>query len=299
VIYPALQQSNYWRDSVKSMEMRLAELGIRYDLQKFYSRPSGDFRLQMKQLADALKTNPDYIALSVDDDNMIRAISSVLTRGKPKIIVQNLTTPLKQWDQTPPMMYVGFDHQEGAGIIADHYSSVFPAGANYILLYGAQGSVSTLRGDSFENYANYRGFKPVAKFYTDFSAEKAYNAVVGALKKHPETNFIYACSTDVAIGASKALAENGLSGKVLVNGWGGTLNELELIKKNMLDFTVMRINDDNGVAIAEAVKMDISGESDSIPKIFSGEMLIVTKEMDNQVIDQLIERALRFSSKNQ
>jgi autoinducer 2-binding protein LuxP len=57
------------------------------------------------------------------------------------------------------------------------------------------------------------------------------------------------------------------------------------------------MNDDNGVAIAEAVKMDMSGQSKNIPLIFSGEFVIATKDMSQKELDKLTERALRYSGK--
>lgn len=221
----------------------------------------------------------------------------MLGKKYPKIFIQNLTTPLKQWEMNPPYMYVGFDHIEGAKIIANQYSEMFPKGANYILLYGSKGTVSTLRGGGFESYALAKGFIPTAKFYTDFNADKAYSSVMDALKRYPNISFIYACSTDIAIGASKAIEELGLTNKVMVNGWGGTLKELELIKQDKLDFTVMRMNDDNGVAIAEAIKFDLLNKPEMSPRIFSGEFVTVTKDMTDKDIDTLTERALRYSGK--
>ncbi len=35
-IYPGIQKSNYWKDSVTSMEMRLDELGIRHETSRFF-----------------------------------------------------------------------------------------------------------------------------------------------------------------------------------------------------------------------------------------------------------------------
>ena len=182
VVYPAIQQSSYWRDSVKSMTARLDESGIKYELLKYYSRPSGNYRLQAMHLNEASKGNMDYIILSVDNSNVRRLIPALLTKDKPKIMIQNLTTPIKNWDAHKPFMYVGFDHIEGSKMIAEHYSKMFPEGANYLLLYGSKGTVSTLRGGGFESYGLSKGFVPVAKYYTDFDFQKSYKATKSALK---------------------------------------------------------------------------------------------------------------------
>jgi len=297
VVYPAIQQSNYWRDSVKSIDARLDELGIRHEIVKYFSRPSGDYRLQTLQISEASRSDADYIVLSIDNPNIRRLIPSLVAKSKPKIIIQNLTTPLKKWKKHQPFMYVGFDHVHGSKLIADEYGRIFRSGAKYALLYGTKGSVSDQRGGGFESYALSKGFVAVAKYYTDFSADSAYAATKAALKKHSDLSFIYSCSTDIAIGASKAVNDAGLTGKVLVNGWGGTLNEINLLKKKLIDLTVVRMNDDNGIAIAEAIKMDISGQSNKVPRIFSGKFTIATKDMSQKDIEKTIERALRYSGR--
>jgi autoinducer 2-binding protein LuxP len=297
VIYPAIQRSDYWRFSVRSMEKRLEELGVNYEILRYFSKPSGDSRLQVSQIADAIKKKADYIAVSVDNQNIKRHISSILIKGKPKVFIQNLTTPLTHWLDNPPLMYVGFDHIEGAKKIADHYVKHFSNGAKYLMLYGSKGTVSKLRGEGFESYSSTKGFTPVAKFYTDFDSEKAYQATINTLKKHSDISFIYACSTDIAAGAARALKEKGLSQKIMLNGWGGTELELDLIKKKELDFTVMRINDDNGIAIAEAVKFDIEDRSKAVPAVFSGEFVTVSKEMANEEIEKLRKKAFRYSGR--
>lgn len=52
-IYPGIQKSNYWKDSVTSMEMRLDELGIRHETSRFFSvnrRGISDYRLNNWQM---------------------------------------------------------------------------------------------------------------------------------------------------------------------------------------------------------------------------------------------------------
>jgi len=296
-IYPGIQKSDYWRSSVKAMSKRLDELNIPHEILTYFSKPSGNFRRQALQLSEVLKSDVDYVAVSVDNENIKRLITATLASGKPKVFIQNLTTPFERWEDTPPFMYVGFDHLQGARMIAEKYSSLFPDGASYLMLYGSNGTVSEQRGKGFELYALSKGLSPVAKFYTNFSSEKAYDSVMKSLKRGDKFSFIYACSTDIAIGAAKALEDAGLTGEIALNGWGGAKQELELIKIGKLDFTIMRMTDDSGVAIAEAIKMDMIGETDKTPRIFSGEFATITSDMNPDIINRLTERALRYSGR--
>ena len=108
-------------------------------------------------------------------------------------------------------------------------------------------------------------------------------------------DFIYSCSTDIALGVIDAIETLGLQGKVQTNGWGGGSQELEEIAKGRLAVTVMRMNDDNGVAMAEAIALDQLGRSDDVPLVYSGEFALVTQAHDAAKIDALKNRAFRYS----
>ncbi|MCA1981223.1 MAG: hypothetical protein LDL10_06770, partial [Calditerrivibrio sp.] len=153
------------------------------------------------------------------------------------------------------------------------------------------GYVSKMRGDSFINLVSNKHIL-VASHITDGKKDKA-KQFVSTFKKISEVAYIYSCSTDVSIGAYEALSQLGLKNKIAINGWGGGEKELEMILNKQLDVTVMRMNDDNGVAMAEAIKLDIIGEE--VPTIFSGKLVLVEKDMKESQIQKLKERAFRYS----
>ncbi|MCP4669783.1 MAG: substrate-binding domain-containing protein, partial [Desulfobacula sp.] len=257
---PLKQVSDYWRRSIDSFKGRMDEIGLDYVIEEFSTKV--DETRKLKQcIQSALEIEPDYLVLTPNDPDDKIAISRLLGRSDVKVIVQNVTSPVDEWKATPPFMYLGFDQPTGAKLIAAEYIKRFKKGKNikYAMLYHVQGNqVSQLRGDFFnEIIDNQTSFKLVAENYTGGNREKARNAALKIIDKHPDINFIHACSTDIAFGALDALKKRKLLGKILVNGWGGGANELKSLLSKELDFTVMRMNDDNGVAMAEAIRMDI------------------------------------------
>ncbi len=62
-----------------------------------------------------------------------------------------------------------------------------------------------------------------------------------------------------------------------------------------LDLTVMRINDDNGIAMAEAIKLDQLGQQARIPHIFAGDIELLDKEQSRAEINELIKQSFRLS----
>ncbi len=296
MVYPGDQISDYWRRSKDSFEKRMKEIGVEYELYDHFTKPSIEVSKQAKVLFEALSNDTDYLIFTLDVNKHYKFISNLLFRKKPKLLLQNITTPLKSFRQNQPFLYVGFDHATGSKVLAEQYIKEVGTNGNYAVLYGTKGYVSYMRGDTFiDHMSKNTNLKMVASYYTDFNKEKSKQATYDLLKNNKDLKFIYACSTDTALGAIEVLKEKNLLGKIKVNGWGGGSSELESIEKGEMDFTVMRMNDDNGVAMAEAIKLDISSKTKDVPLIYSGEFKLVKKGISDKELEVLKNRAFRYS----
>ena len=299
MVYPGEQVSDYWRRSKSSFEARLKELGIKYELKDHFSKPSIEMNKQAKALFEALNSDVDYLIFTLDVKKHLKFINTILNRKKPKLILQNITTPLKSLKNNQPFLYDGFDHAIGARILAKEYIKQIGKKGSYAVLYGTTGYVSYMRGDTFIDYLNKNSqLKMVDSYYTDFNKQKAKLATLDIIKNHKDIKFIYACSTDIALGAIEAIKEKNLIGKIQINGWGGGSCELQAIQDNLMDFTVMRMNDDNGVAMAEAIKFDILNKANEVPLVYSGDFKLVKKGIDLKELNKMKKRAFRYSGEN-
>ncbi len=296
IVYPGEQVSDYWRRSLQSFIGRMQELAIDYEISEYFTKGGGvETRIQEKLLKEALAKNPDYLVFTLDVNRHKRLIERILAKGRPRLFLQNITTPLVAWEENQPF-YVGFDHVIGTRMLADYFLRKFGSQGSYGLLYYSQGYVSRMRGDTFHDYMHQgNGPRLAASFYTDGSRENARKAVARSLGNVPDLQFIYACSTDVALGAVDGLKEAGTSTRIAVNGWGGGSAELAALAKGDLDVTVMRMNDDNGVAMAEAIRLELLGRKKDVPTIFSGEFILVTGENSPEELNALRHRAFRYS----
>ncbi len=295
---PLKQVSDYWRRSIDSFKARMNEIGLKYEVNEFSTKVDENRKLrECVQLA--LKTKPDYLVLTPNDPGDEIVISRLLTRRDTKIIIQNMTRPTNSWKDNPPMMYVGFDHTVGATIIAEEFIARLQEkeSVKYAMLYHIQDNqVSQLRGDFFNQIIQQKtNFKLVSEYYTDGNRKKAYEDTLKILETHPDIDFIHACSTDIAFGVLDALKEKKQHNNVLVNGWGGGANELKSIVNGGLHFTVMRMNDDNGVAMAEAIRLDLGAKPLLNPIIYSGDMILVRQGMSMEQIMAFKKRAFRYS----
>lgn len=300
VICPGLQISDYWRRSIAAFEHRLKRLGVQYQLDKHFTKPGIDLNEQSKLLKQSLGDNTDYLLFTLDALKHQKLIEQVMTQSQIKIILQNITTPLKAFGTQQPFLYVGFDHIIGTQLLIQEYQKRFPTGGNYAILYGTQGYVSQMRGGVFESFMNASsGYQLQDSYYVNFDRALAKAATQQLIKDHQQDqsplDFIYATSTDIALGTLDALTELGLEQNITVNGWGGGSSELNQLKAKSLDFTVMRMNDDNGVAMAEAIGMDLLGETAQVPTIYSGSFRLVTQDTKPKQLQRFEERAFRYS----
>lgn len=290
VLYPGNQLTDYWRRSQQSFEARMKELHIDYEIKAIFV-DENDVKMMEAKLKELLNLESDYLFFTLNIDGHKKLISQLISQQKPKLILQNITTPLKEWGENQPFMYVGFDHIEGTKLLATYFQEKFPKGSRYLMLYHNQGYVSQMRGDSFINMMS-NTHRLDGAFYTYVNKDIAKKIVLD-YKNIEQIDFIYNCSTDISIGASEALDELKYQNKIIINGWGGGTAELEMIEHKKLDVTVMRMNDDNGVAMAEAIKLDLLHQK--VPLIYSGQFEIVDTTTSKERIEALKQRAFRYS----
>lgn len=302
MIYPGADRSDYWVRSVSSFSSRMDELNISFELNEFFSLPGTiDQDIQESQINEALEKDPDYLVFTLDLQRHKELIEQIITIGRPKIILQNITTPLKEWEENQPFLYVGFSHNLGTTtILGPEYLNRVGTEGSYGMLYFGRGFVSEQRGDSFIQYMrDNSNIKLKSAFYTDGQFEKSKTATEQLIIENPQIDFIYACSTTIALAAVEVLEERGLKDRILVNGWGGGSAELDSIAQGKLDFTVMRMNDDNGVAMAEAIKLDLLDKTEKVPTVYSGNFVLVTQETDSEMLTTLKKRAFRYSGNDE
>ncbi|MGF1908497.1 autoinducer 2-binding periplasmic protein LuxP [Vibrio kasasachensis] len=293
VVYPGQQLSDYWVRNIKAFEARMDELGIKYTINQVFTRPSLDAKQQSLSLLEAVQNKSDYLIFTLDTTRHRKFIEHVLSSTDTKLILQNITTPVRAWSDQQPFMYVGFDHMLGTHALESYYKKNSEAGSKYSVLYFSEGYVSDARGDTFiESMSHHGSYKLASSFYTKANQESGYKSALTAISKDPDIDFIYACSTDVALGAVDALKQLKRT-DIMVNGWGGGSAELEAIDRGELDVTIMRMNDDTGVAMAEAIKWDLEGKS--VPTVYSGDFELVTSNDSKESIERFKRRAFRYS----
>lgn len=295
LIYPGLQISDYWQRSLASFEKRLQELGVAYELSARFTPPDTNIDAQLEHIVKEINNDTDYLVFTLTTKRHEKVIEQLIREKNIKLILQNITTPIRRLGANQPFLYVGFDHFKGTKLLADYFLKEFKNGANYgVLFLSTDGYISKARGDYFIELASEnKKIKLLDSYYVGIDFNKSYHATKEMIENHDDIDFIYACSTDVAFGAAKAIKQSGKN--IKINGWGGGKREIAAIKDKILDVTVVRHNDDNGIAMAEAIKLDIEGKGSKVPLIYSGRFSLIDTDTPQNEIDSLEKEIFKYS----
>ena len=294
-INPTQQLSDYWRRNQIAFKSRLSELGIAATIKVHDIKVNSPEIQKRKLLSRALATNPDFIILTLDTAPDVGFVETIMKDRNTHLMVQNITEPIQSWLHYQPLIYVGFDHAVGTKILADYFCRTFLSGSSYAVNNFYPSYISELRGKKFiEVVSEKTSFNMLSHVYTEATHGSARMHTRTLIDEFPDIDFIYASSTDIALGTISALQSMGRS-DIKVNGWGGGSNELEALARNELAVTVMRMNDDNGVAMAEAVKLSLEDKEHAIPLVYSGRFKLLTSETDPEQVIKFQEYAFRYS----
>ncbi len=259
VIYPSQDVSDFWLRSYLSMEARLNEMGMPFEAVQFASK-MGDDILQSTYSEQVARDDFEYVIFGPSElQTQQDDIKTLMDAGK-KVVVLNHDTPLQEWGDDQPMMYTTFSHLFGALNICNWVLDNLGTEGTYAMIRGIPGGVDNQRSGGFQECLEEKSnWKMAYEHYGDFKREGGFNGAQLITSAYPEVTYIHNANTAMAMGAISAVQAANLNDKVKISAWGGTGDELEAPRKGELMATPMRMSDDVGVAIAEAIRADQEG----------------------------------------
>ena len=297
VVYPSLDVSDFWLRSYLAMEARLNELGIPFEATQFASN-MGDFLMQSTHAEQVSREDFQYVIfgpseLEAQQDDILTLMES----GK-KVIVLNYDTPIQEWGDDQPLMYTTFSHLFGALNICNWVVENLGTEGTYAMIRGLPGGIDDQRSGGFRDcLAENSNWQLAYEHYGEFQREGGFNGAQLILSGYPEVTLIHNANTAMAMGAISAVQAAGpeVAERVGVTAWGGTGDEIDALRNGELLATPMRMSDDVGVAMAEAIRMDLEDRGDEIPLVFLGRIDIVSSESGPEVVEAFEQEAFRYT----
>ncbi len=249
-----------------------------------------DEETQKKQFQELLKANVDVIIIVAINSNAAGALVQMAKEKGVKVVAYDRL--IMNCDLN---YYVSFDYIKIGELQADYLTRIKPTG-NYMILGGAvedhnSGFLHLGQMNILQPLVTKNDIKIVSDTYVkDWSADVAYDIVNGYLTETSDLDAIVSSNDMMAKGASKALDEHGLTGKVLISGQDAESDACKRIVDGKQTMTVYKYteslaNATTNIALSLAINGDLPYSQTTInngkimvPSVQLPNMIQVTKE---------------------
>lgn len=294
IMFPSLETSDAWARLNISMRERLQEIGVPAEITEFMIRPDEHER-QANQIEQVLAGSFDYVVIGPSEYQVQKNNIGRLAEAMPTLVM-NVVNPFVDFLGTArqPLTHVGFDHTVGAEALCHWVIEETGGEGTFALLRYIPGLIDSQRSDHFADCVRENSnMELVAEFEANGDRELAFTGTNAILSRHPDITMLHSGSTALALGALAAARERGVLDEVIINGWGGGADELASIKEGGLKVTAFRVNDDWGVAVAEAIRAHAEGEE--VPVVLAATIKPIDYRMSAEEIEAETEYAFRYS----
>ena len=298
IVHPKDDVSDFWQRSLSALTMRLSELGIAFKIREFISKQV-EHSLQTRYTDEILANQGDYdfvifgpSSLETQADNIRRLAAS----ESFETLIWAFHTPPGSW-QHQPLAWFDFSSQQGAELFCNYLIARLGKNVSYFLNRGMPGITDTHRSRNFSDCVQEKGGWNLV--YEHFGQYQTYGGADGAAiadENFTDAAVIHNANTAMAVGSINELRKRNSLEKFFVTGWGGTEYELALIQKGEMNATPMRLNDDVGVATAEAIRLVLEDKTEKIPNIYLGRITVACDGMSDQELLKLKKEAFRYSN---
>ncbi|MGB0496384.1 MAG: substrate-binding domain-containing protein [Kangiellaceae bacterium] len=299
LIYPSADISDFWRRSYLALVRRLAALGIEVNTVEFKSRQV-EHSLQTQYINEVLTRSKefDFVIFGPSELSLqLKNIERLALNQDFETFIWAFHTPYKSLAKQP-RMWVDFSSSQGAKHLCDYLINRLGKSIKFAMNRGIPGITDQQRSGMFKQCVEEQGDWQIV--YEHFGQYQARGGEDGTnlIKEHyPEVTFIHNANTAMTLGSINALTENKneQESHIMLSGWGGTGLELEMLRQGKLTATPVRLNDDLGVATAEAIKLTLLQRSDELPLVYLGRIRVGNDNMSVEQIDELQNHAFRYS----
>ena len=242
-----------WQTDLNSFEARAKQLGAKV----ISADAGGDDERQLQQVRDMIKAGIKVLVLLPHDPAMANRMVDAAKSANVKVISYDRLVPNSDVD-----LYVSFDRVEIGWMQAEYLVKQAPTG-NYVLIAGSPSAedAKTLHDAQMsvlQPYIDRGDIKVIADGYTkDWLPSEAYLFMLKAIDSaQGKIAAVVASNDELAGGASQALREHNLAGKVAVSGQDADLAAVICIAQGAQSMTVYKpIVNEAAKAAEEAVRL--------------------------------------------
>lgn len=222
--------NEYWQQVERGMKDAARKYGINLTVQAASGESAQSQQLSIAQTMVGQKFAA-FLVSPESTSNLTPAIKQMEAKCLPIVNVEDA--------RVSSTAFVGPASLVEGGKAGEYVASKLPNGGKVAQIEGAAGSsAAVLRTKGFKDaVAKAKNLHLIASVPGDWDAGKAYNAASSLLKANHDLAAIYANNDTMALGVVKAVADAGLTGKVLVLGTDGVPSAIKAIEAGTLSAT--------------------------------------------------------------
>jgi len=246
----------------------------------------GDISKQITAVEDLTAKGIDVLILNpLDPKALIPTVNAAAKSGLPVFIVDSYIEPEARY-----ITSVLADNEGNGELIGEWAAEKLgKTKIKAAIISGAQGNpvgkekrLGFIRGlaEAQLRTLGYSDFSIVSQGWGGWSNNGGLKAMEDIITAHPEINLLVAENDAMAMGAMKAINEAGKANQILVAGFDGQKEALELIKQDKYGATALNSPAGLGKLVVESVVKYLNGDKYLDKVIYTPSVLITKKEVN-------------------
>ncbi|MFD0993480.1 substrate-binding domain-containing protein [Tenacibaculum geojense] len=234
--FSQLTNNDDWRKAMnQSMEI---EAGFYPEASLIIKNANANVDKQIADIEDFIDAEVDVIIVSPIAPKPLRGVLKKAAKANIPVIVLN-----RKIEDADYISFIGADDYE-VGVNTAKYLIESGEEINVLEIKGWAGTTPTIqRSKGFNNTINnISSITPIGFVQDKFENPGVKNEIISFLKKHPEVNFVFAHSDDLAFQAYEAAKDLELASSLKIIGIGGVnapKGGINLVKNNVLLASVL------------------------------------------------------------
>ena len=247
------------------------------DVQVIAPMDQKDIEGQIRIVEDLTMKKVDLLAVSVNDPKALGpSLKEAQAAGIPVIILDAITP----YPGIDALALIGSNNEDGGEIVGQNVVALSKGKCKMAILEGVPGQ--------YANEMRLKGFRKIMKDYPDvkvvasqpanWQRELAMTTMENMLQANPDIDLVWGVNDGMALGASKAIKDAGLLGKIRILGYNGDKEAVEAVAGGTLYSTILQQPAEIGrmvITIAEKIR---TGKKSEIEPVITIPIVNVKKD---------------------
>lgn len=228
------ETNSFWTSLIAGARLGAEEFGI--ELQVVGSHSEEDIDGQNQRIEDSIKKKPDVMIVApCSYSETSEALQKVVDSGIKLVLIDSVI------DREIAQSVVATDNYEAGKQLGEFTQSLLTAHTEIGIVAHVKGSSTAIEREQGMR-DGLGGYEPQVKdvVFCDSSYERAYELTLDMLSRYPGIGMIMGTNEYGAVGAARAVKEQGLSGKVKVVGFDNSVEEIQFLEEGVFQGIIIQ-----------------------------------------------------------